>query len=180
MNGRPLRAYVASILREDAKNYKDPAEFILRNSYFFKPEQLPDQESLQSLTASKRLCAVALTRLEDVHAHAWDVATLKSQISALVSVLQEACSITDGGAAEETSAASQRSWQSQLSSTLRQIIANGQHGPALAETMVILGRDTVLAKVRVYAEHCITTRTTGEEENFRRLLPQNRRHNLGS
>lgn len=127
-------------MQKDGRNYVTPKQFVARNIYFFgEPKK---QEALGALTHGIRqeellgaADGIMATSVED-----WTHAQLEVRIKEAVT----------GGESGEGGAEKQRAWTRALYHLMRLALMDGQDGPSLANTMMLLGRDTCRDRYRAY------------------------------
>ncbi|KAI9831306.1 MAG: hypothetical protein M1819_005080 [Sarea resinae] len=182
LHARPLRPYLSAIFTHDAKNYTTPTDFLARTAYFFHPVSPRAMPYAPPAAATAKNPYLALSaalgstaaKISDVDAAHWNVSVLHERIKAAVEELGGLRVGGGGGGKHEaegegkheaegeregkdtdtrneqtkTSAA----WNKALYYYLRWAIAGGKPGPGVAETMVILGREVSVERLREAAE----------------------------
>ena len=170
-----LREYVAEILQDNAKNYETPTDFVQRVSYFFGLRILDETTELDS---EGRRCVLAATRLEEIPADRWLRGVLNDKIRLIIQLLLDV-NVGDAGVVPSFEQEVERKgWRKKFNLHLRKLVTGGSPGPGLSETMCLLGRDVVLARISDLADRCIQTRNRRDEVLFRQLVPQHRHKEL--
>lgn len=171
----PLRQYVTEILREGAKNFEMPTDFVQRMSYFFGPRKL---DVTRELDSDGRRCVLAATRLEEIPEDRWLRGVLNDKIRLIVQLLLDT-NMSDASVIPSfEQEVDRKEWKKKFNLHLRMFITGGSPGPGLSETMHLLGRDVVLARISDWADHYVRSRNEGDEEVFRQLVPQHRQKKL--
>jgi len=135
------RAYIERILRADAKNYFTAKHFVRRNSYFFVPHsgasvELPPPGGADIDLAT--LEKAAKTLLQSLpRGWEWTAKGLHARIHEIVGEIAEREEGWEVKAVSKT-----------VHCYLRAVIAQGKEGPAIAETMGILGREVCEQRMR--------------------------------
>ncbi|KAI1964939.1 Glutamate--tRNA ligase mitochondrial [Ophidiomyces ophidiicola] len=173
LQSRTLQEYVAAILREGARGYTNPTEFLSNNKAFFirsldRPAYHPASSSsdcsgpqipLQALHTA----AAALSMVPETH---WNVVTHRANISAYI--------YTDPSGVfkqetEETRKATQNLFRKELYHYLRWALSSGAPGLSIPSMMEILGRDETLRRLNEALEETkpLTLATKGEQNRAR-------------
>jgi len=153
-----LRKYVSRILQSDSKNYTDASDFVMSHSYYFLREP-PCAVKLHRHTKAHRevgehpqrqhwsldkIRAKFLELLQPA-ADSWEHDPLAKVVSDVIEFFaEERRCVVDG---EDMDGA--RKWMSTwMWQVLRGYVAWGLNGPSLVDTMVLLGPEIVLARIR--------------------------------
>ncbi|KAI9687964.1 MAG: Glutamate--tRNA ligase mitochondrial [Bathelium mastoideum] len=172
IDGRmPLRQYVANILRVGAKNYETPADFINHVHYFFEPRKL---DGAMDLDERGRRCIIAATQLENIPADRWLCGVLNDRIRLIVQLLLDTSTTVLEVIPSFEQDFERKDWRKRFNLHLRVLVTGGSSGPGLSETMHLLGRDVVLARIADWADKIIRNGEQDEKETWRKLVPQQR------
>lgn len=127
-------------MQKDGRNYVTPKQFVARNVYFFsEPKKQEALGALPHRIKQEDLLGAAdgimATSVVD-----WTYAELDFRIKKAVA----------GGNGGEDEPDKQRAWTRALYHLMRLALMGGQDGPSLANTMMLLGRDTCQDRYRAY------------------------------
>lgn len=124
--------YLSSIVRLDAKNYLTPTDFLRRNDYFFRdPIHAHEAGAKGSLNTDE--AQTLRWSLEGIEPTSWARDSIKD-------LLKEQG--TNYGHQ------SQKEGSKRLYHYLRYAIAGGRPGPAIADVMIVIGREESLKRLR--------------------------------
>ncbi|KAI9845523.1 MAG: Glutamate--tRNA ligase mitochondrial [Sclerophora amabilis] len=161
---RDLRSYIAAILRADAKNFTNAKSFLDNNSYYFETPQSAgyrdldqDGKAIHPIPTSELSAAAGL--LEHVPSDRWTAQTIKERITDILTTSSQDPNPKIEGdlrspKPDQKPSQLQKAWSKALHHYLRWSIAAGKPGPAISETMEILGREESLSRLRRTAECC--------------------------
>jgi glutamyl-tRNA synthetase len=146
LNGRRLRDYTASVLRADAKNYSNPAEFLKRNAYFFSPPKLKEatEENAKAVHLQFDILRRASHNFSKISDACWGEKSLAEQVEEL---------ITSSGSVQRDLKSSKVDLdiypvtKSSLHQQLRTVVTGGLPGPGMLEILSILGRTATLKRL---------------------------------
>ena len=169
----PLREYVAAVLRDSAKNYETPVDFVQHVSYFFGPRKLNDGEIMNS-DREGRMCIMAAMRLEEVPANRWLCGVLSDKIRLIVQVLLDISTKDSVAHSSNEPEVERKEWRKRFNLHLRKLVTGGLPGPGLSETMHLLGRHTVLSRISEWADYFVHASRGSEQQSLLQLLPQHR------
>ena len=137
-----LAAYTKKLLQATASQYSTPQSFFERNLYFFRTPARPVWADRDSHETREQSVADALQRFSQIPQEHWNETELKKCFHAIVeSVSTQSSQFSDS----ETRA------RHDVSRVLRTILLAGNSGPALVDTMLLLGRDLTLKRVKAAA-----------------------------
>jgi glutamyl-tRNA synthetase len=161
LDGREPRPYIEALVKADARNYTNSAEFIERNITFFKR---PDEELLRGSNSrlvhrsvprdipnevSYQVIANALNPLRDISLSDWDATNLRACVNDVIRKKTEETMETvhkDDDPARTTKQV-QKSWSKITHQYLRWAISAGMPGPDGAEVMAIIGRKEIIRRL---------------------------------
>ncbi|KAL4871070.1 hypothetical protein BDV12DRAFT_37244 [Aspergillus spectabilis] len=152
LKSRPLSNLITSLLQADAKSFTNAHEFITRNSTFFtttlsRPPYTPTSSSILIPILSLHTAAAVLTLVPDSH---WTISTHKSNISlydGASSVLENTPPAAETDA-EKARVTADKAFKKELYHYLRWALSAGKPGPGIPETMVIIGREETVRRLR--------------------------------
>ena len=170
-----LQEYVCEILREGAQNYDNPAGFVKGASYFFGPRELDEPAYL---TSEDRSCVLVATHLEEIPPDRWLRGVFYDRIRILVQLLSDANSSEQNAIPSFEQDAERKVWRKRFNLHLRNLVTGGLPGPGIGETMVLLGRDVVLARISEAADRLIRAAGGKEKVAWRKILPKHRQWQL--
>ena len=155
LRGRNLSAYIASVFRADAKSFTSEAQFLERNSFFFRPLVKSSYHPSMTVNGSTQNPPVATDvlvrearKFQDILAEAWRPETIKQTISdALANLTDVGGTVEPNETAENGLLKQQKARHKEFHGYLRWALASGKQGPGMADTMEILGRDVTLHRL---------------------------------
>ncbi|PBP27926.1 glutamyl-tRNA synthetase [Diplocarpon rosae] len=183
--GQAREDFVRQILNADAQNYLNPADFIQRNEYMFAT---PTEARLREKVPLFKLHNVPsgvpfvpeqktitlFTSLSAIPDEDWKLAAVRERLAWIIkqgtdvsiAALNEAQGRSVDRRTDELEKVVQKSWGKLVHGYLRWAITAGQPGPDGAETMVILGRDETIKRLKL-ADAVIrkTWKKQAEKEN---------------
>ena len=170
LQSRSLEAYLAPLLRADAKSYTTAQEFIQRNSTFFtttlerppytpasspndKPSPTGEQTQPTVRISALHTAATALSFVPESH---WNVETHRYNISSYdgsdtinpTSVPENSSSSDPEISPEKVRIAADKTFKKELYHYLRWALCASAPGPGIPETMEILGRAETVRRLR--------------------------------
>ncbi|KAI4134379.1 MAG: hypothetical protein LQ347_001580 [Umbilicaria vellea] len=155
---RDPRTYIADILRLDAKHYSTPREFLQRSSYFFHPVNRGKFDQ-----AWKIAPASAFSSIPSI---GWTIPNLKKAIHDIVASGCASIQETSGMEAQgERNESQKKEVNRAVNQYLRWAIAGGSSGPGIAETLVLLGRDVTLQRLKDAASQGSVEEDRGSTED---------------
>ncbi|PBP25373.1 glutamyl-tRNA synthetase [Diplocarpon rosae] len=166
--GQAREDYVRQILYADAQNYLNPADFIQRNEYIFTtPTEARLREKMPLFKLHKVPSGVPFvpaqktitlfTSLSAIPDEDWKLAAVRERLAWIIkqgtdvsiAALNEAQGRSVDQRTDELEKVVQKSWGKLVHGYLRWAITAGQPGPDGAETMVILGRDETIKRLKL-------------------------------
>ncbi|KAE8145370.1 Glutamyl-tRNA synthetase [Aspergillus avenaceus] len=156
LQSRNLAEYIPPLLKADAKSFTTAPEFLTRNSTFFtttlsRPAYAPKDPKSNVPITSLHTATAALTLVPESH---WTIPTHKQNITSYdgaSALLPEPLSPTDGKEVQEEGEAritADKTFKKELYHYLRWALSGSAPGPGIPETMVILGRDESLRRLK--------------------------------
>ncbi|KAF8852268.1 glutamyl-tRNA synthetase [Acephala macrosclerotiorum] len=158
--GEKRESYVRDILIADAQNYTTPTEFTARNIYFFvrpgkkKLRQSPPALKLHNVPSTINpfsSCTLALFRnLSSIPDSEWNLASIKEMTNFIINrgVLTSMEEAKASKHVEEgTEAVVKKAWSKLIYGYLRWATFGGNQGPDGSETMRILGKEEIVARL---------------------------------
>ena len=141
--GYDMKGFITAILKVDAKSYSGPEAFFERNRNFFYAQ--PDYSEVgREVPDESDLSTQIQTRLAATSASDWTMDRLQSEINKIISNI----SSSETSTSEEDSSAVQKRTSNRVLQFLRQEVMASRPGPAMSETMAILGRKRTLSRLR--------------------------------
>ncbi|KAL8708448.1 MAG: hypothetical protein Q9220_006672 [cf. Caloplaca sp. 1 TL-2023] len=150
VSGDDLRARVAAVLRQTAKNYTNPKTFFDNYKYFFCEEALPGPEFNK---VSAEVLATGIIRrpyfnviydaFQGVNSEAWSEIVIKETLTNVINVLGSNSDISN----TLPDAIRPELMYKSVQLYLRWAIARGGSGPSMHSTMVLLGREVCLRRL---------------------------------
>lgn len=162
LQGRDLRGYVDAIVKADARNYTNASEFVERNKFFFtrpSKEDLLDNRPPSSVHLAPKsvLKTISLSDLNSdldpiykLPATEWTPANIRQTVNDVISskAAKTMKPITCKEDLELTTKDVQKSLSKAVHHYIRWAITAGKPGPDGAESMVILGHEETLQRLR--------------------------------
>ncbi|OJD30490.1 glutamyl-trna synthetase [Diplodia corticola] len=140
LESTPLRDYVAAVLRIDAKNFTKHHDFLVEHEYFFT-------DFTPSISCPESQRDVVQQVFEQAFIpEDWTAAALHECINDAANMLVEAR--TEPNSDPDISVVKEA--KKDVYKHLRTALADGEHGPGIADMMEVLGRDECLARMMNY------------------------------
>ena len=140
-----LAPYIGKLLQTTAGQYRTPQDFFERNLYFFRTPAWPkpvNEASSDPQDKRDRYVVNALQQLSQIPPDRWNEVELKESLH--MTVLSVSKQLSEP-LTEETRV------RHHIFRVLRTILLAGRAGPALVDTMLLLGRDVTLKRVKAAA-----------------------------
>ncbi|WEW61248.1 Glutamate--tRNA ligase mitochondrial [Emydomyces testavorans] len=150
LKSRTLREYISSILREGARSYTNPTEFLANNKSFFTQSlNRPPYTRATTRTTPLRLIPIsalhtATAALSMVPTSHWNVETHRSNIAACTYTdrnLPHRPDLSSSSSEQSENATQQQLFRKELYHFLRWALSGGAPGLGIPSTMEILGRE---------------------------------------
>ncbi|OAL24217.1 hypothetical protein AYO22_05877 [Fonsecaea multimorphosa] len=133
---RKLRDVLAQLLKIQSLHYRSPSQFAEQCSLFFEPPALGELEV--SDTHLLHPLRVAASTLALIPEDSWTSDVHSSHLRALEASVPQ----------DESISINPPTWKRELYHYLRWALLGGRQGPAIAETLEILGRGTCIKKIQ--------------------------------
>jgi glutamyl-tRNA synthetase len=151
LQSRSLSELITPLLQADAKSFTNATEFVNRNSTFFTTNlSRPPYASTNTTPISAlHTASAALSLVPESH---WTTRTHKSNISsydgasAILENLNTNSTSTED--AEKVRVSADKTFKKELYHYLRWALSAGAPGPGIPETMVILGKEETVRRLR--------------------------------
>lgn len=142
-----LRARVADVLRIDNKNFTKTEGFIEEHDYFFSDAAV-DYSSTDVPREKLDAVKTAWERtFFQIQPDDWTRVSLQQSIDKAAKMIVESRTrdVPDEERAKGEKKAKKETWQH-----LRQALSGGKHGPGVLDTLLVLGREVCLRRLRKY------------------------------
>ncbi|KAK8189056.1 uncharacterized protein BKA78DRAFT_253786 [Phyllosticta capitalensis] len=142
-----LRARVADVLRIDNKNFTKTEGFIEEHDYFFSDAAV-DYSSTDVPREKLDAVKTAWERtFFQIQPDDWTRVSLQQSIDKAAKMIVESRTrdVPDEERAKGNKKAKKETWQH-----LRQALSGGKHGPGVLDTLLVLGREVCLRRLRKY------------------------------